>query len=229
MASKPDRAAPFWFFKPSTSYLPQNAGPILIPRNALVHHEGISFSILTTHNLHPKNLTNKPSLVELAVVIGKPARDVPASRATDHIAGYVCAIDLTARNWQSEAKAIGRPWSLAKGCDTFLPLSTVVPPDAIRIDQNGVADVTLWLDVNGERRQCASTKHMIHTIPELIEHISSHVTLEEWDLILTGTPSGVGELHAGDTVKAGIEGLVEMEFYAEDRCNQGQSLTDAHN
>lgn len=90
----------------------------------------------------------------------------------------------------------------------------MLPPDSITIDGQGVVDVNLYLDVNGERRQEGSTKDMIWTIPELIEHISSHVTLEEWDLILTGTPSGVGEFRPGDKIKAGIEGLVEMEFGA---------------
>lgn len=154
------------------------------------------------------------SAVELGVVIGKPARDVPASEAKHHIAGYVCALDITARNWQSDAKQIGRPWAIAKGCDTFLPLSTVLPPTAIDIDENGVTDVNLFLEVNGEQRQRGSTKDMVWNIPELIEHISSHVTLEEWDLILTGTPSGVGEVQPGDSIKAGIEGLVEMNFKA---------------
>ncbi|PXF49524.1 Acylpyruvase FAHD1, mitochondrial [Gracilariopsis chorda] len=191
MGSKADRIAPIWFFKPSTSYLAQNVGPIQIPPTAVAHYE-----------------------VELGVVIGRPAKDVKASDAIKHIAGYVCAIDVTARNWQSEAKKLGRPWAIAKGCDTFLPLSNVLPPDSITIDGQGVVDVNLYLDVNGERRQEGSTKDMIWTIPELIEHISSHVTLEEWDLILTGTPSGVGEFRPGDKIKAGIEGLVEMEFGA---------------
>ena len=155
--------------------------------------------------------------MELGVVIGKTARNIPASRALEHIAGFVCAIDVTARNWQSASKAIGRPWAKAKGCDTFLPMSSILPPDSIKFDSAGVCDVNLWLKVNGETRQHGSTKDMIHTIPELIENISSFCTLEEWDVVLTGTPSGVSPLVAGDVVTAGIEGLVDVKFTAEDR------------
>lgn len=153
--------------------------------------------------------------MELGVVIGKPARHVTARNAAEHIAGYVCAIDLTARNWQNEAKSIGRPWSLAKGCDTFMPVSNILPPDSIPMDaETGVVDVELYLQVNGEVRQQGTTANMIWRIPELIEHISKYVTLEEWDIILTGTPSGVGPVKGGDRVTAGIKGLVEMQFDA---------------
>lgn len=161
---------------------------------------------------------NCPALnqVELGVVIGRPAKKVKASDAADYIAGYVCAIDLTARNWQADAKAAGRPWSLAKGCDTFLPLSSVVPRDAVQIQDDGAVDVQLYLDVNGDRKQQGSTRDMVWTIPELIERITENVTLDEWDLILTGTPQGVGPIKHGDRITAGIEGLVEMNFVAED-------------
>lgn len=148
-------------------------------------------------------------------MIGRPAQNVSAKDAQKHIAGYVCAIDVTARNWQKDAKDSGRPWSLAKGCDTFLPMSTVLPADSIRMDEDGTVDVKLFLEVNGERRQYGSTKDMIWKIGELIEHISEFVTLEEWDVILTGTPSGVGPIKDGDMIYAGIEGLVDMSFTAK--------------
>lgn len=136
----------------------------------------------------------------------------------EHVVGYVCAIDFTARNWQKQAKEAGLPWSLAKGCDTFLPFSKMVPVEAVPIDPDtGVASVNLFLDVNGERKQDASTEDMVFTIPQLVEHITKYVTLEEWDLILTGTPEGVGPVKHGDVIKAGIKGLVEMEVNLEDR------------
>lgn len=145
-------------------------------------------------------------------MIGRPARGVSAAAAMQHVAGYVCAIDVTARDWQTTAKSAGRPWSLAKGCDTFLPMSTVLPADSVKVGRDGEVDVQLYLDVNGERRQNGTTRHMIWSIPELIEKISEHVTLEEWDVILTGTPAGVGQIVHGDCITAGIEGLVEMQF-----------------
>lgn len=233
MGSKADRAAPFWFFKPSTSYLPENSGPIILPKNSIVHYEGkisrnIPFIRPYKHYslLYPLNKWKSDVecvcfhvfidiVVELGVIIGKAARKVKANKALEHIAGYVCAIDVTARNWQSEAKASGRPWSLSKGCDSFLPMSTVIPADALRIEDDGSTDVQLYLDINDDRRQYGSTKDMVWKIPELIEHISEFVTLEEWDVILTGTPAGVGPIKDGDRIRAGIEGLVEMNFMAE--------------
>lgn len=151
-------------------------------------------------------------------MIKKPARDVPASRAAEFIAGYICAIDVTARNWQNDAKAAGRPWCRAKGCDTFLPISKMLSPESIPLDPaTGAVSVDLFLSVNGEMRQSGSTRDMIFPIPRLIEHVTSHVTLDEWDIILTGTPAGVGEIKHGDVVKAGIAGLVDMEFNVENR------------
>lgn len=193
MGAQVDREAPFWFFKPTTSYLRENSGPILLPRgDAGVQHE-----------------------VELGVVIGKPCSKIQAKDAHAHIAGYVCAIDVTARKWQKDAKELGRPWSAAKGLDTFLPLSTIIPPDSIKIEDDGSVDVQLYLYVNDERKQFGSTKEMIWKIPELLEKVSEHVTLEEWDILLTGTPSGIGPKDgfvSGDRIRAGIEGLVEMNF-----------------
>ncbi len=156
--------------------------------------------------------------VELGVVIKKPARDVPASRAAEYIGGYVCAIDITARNWQNEDKDAGRPWSRSKGCDTFLPISKIIAPELVPLDPNtGSVSVDLFLSVNGETRQKGSTSDMIFPIPKLIQQITSLVTLDEWDLILTGTPAGVGPIKHGDVIKAGITNLVEMEFTVEDR------------
>lgn len=129
----------------------------------------------------------------------------------------MCAIDVTARNWQGEAKKGGKPWSLSKGCDSFLPVSSVIPGDAIKVGEDGAIDVNLFLDVNDERRQYGSTKNMVWTVAELIEQISQYVTLDEWDLILTGTPSGVGPIRHGDVVHAGIEGVVDMSFHVEDK------------
>lgn len=148
-------------------------------------------------------------------MIARQCRNVRACDARDYIAGYVCAIDVTARNWQQEAKQQGRPWSLAKGCDTFLPLSDIVPADSVVLREDGVVDVQLYLDVNGERRQSGSTRDMIWKVPELIERVSQFVSLDAWDLLLTGTPKGVAPLVHGDHVCAGIDGLVEMNFVAQ--------------
>ncbi|XP_078148652.1 oxaloacetate tautomerase FAHD1, mitochondrial-like isoform X2 [Carex rostrata] len=159
---------PVLFMKPTSSYL-ANGGTIEIPHPLKsLHHE-----------------------VELAVVIGQKARDVSVAAAMDYVGGYALALDMTAREIQSQAKSAGLPWSVAKGQDTFTPISPVV---------------------NDEIRQKGSTKDMIFDIPFLISHISSIFTLMEGDVILTGTPEGVGPVAIGDKVTAGITGLIDVHF-----------------
>jgi len=127
------------------------------------------------------------------------------------IAGYTIALDMTDRDKQEELKTKRLPWSICKGFDTscpvgeFIPKENICSPDAVQ----------LWLKVNGEMRQNASTKDMIFSVPEMISFISSIFTLEPGDLILTGTPSGVGPVTSGDVITAGIEGQSEISFAVE--------------
>lgn len=134
---------------------------------------------------------------ELAVVIGKRAKAVPESDALSYVYGYTCANDVTARELQ---KSDGQ-WSRAKGFDTFCPLG---PSLAKGIDPSNLAIQTR---VNGAVRQSARTSDLIFKIPRLIAHITACMTLEEGDLILTGTPAGVGPIVPGDTVEVEIEGI----------------------
>lgn len=141
------------------------------------------------------------------MVIGKEGRDIPKSAALSHIGGYALALDMTARNLQSEAKKKGHPWSVAKGYDTFCPISRFIPPGQLDPD-----NCTLWLHVDGQPKQRGSTRDMVFPIPDLISFISNIFTLEAGDLVLSGTPEGVGPVLAGQTITAGIEGLLEMKF-----------------
>lgn len=188
---------PVLFMKPTTSYL-ENGGTIEIP--------------------HPLEALDHE--VELAVVIGQKARDVPQSSAMDHVGGYALALDMTAREIQSSAKSAGLPWTIAKGQDTFTPISSILPRSAVPDPH----DLELWLKVDGEIRQKGSTKDMIFTIPYLISHISSIMTLLEGDVILTGTPKGVGPVKAGQKITAGITGLLDVHFDIKKRqrstCNE---------
>ncbi|KAJ1934548.1 hypothetical protein FBU59_005663 [Linderina macrospora] len=181
---------PFFFLKPTSSYV-TSPGKIEIPAGCTVHHE-----------------------VELGVVIGKSGRNISAAAAPDHIAGYALALDLTARNVQDEAKKKGLPWSAAKGYDTFTPVGEFIPKDQVKDAQN----VRLWIEVAGQVRQDGVTDAMIFGIPQLVEHVSSIMRLEEGDLILTGTPKGVGPILPGETVVAGLESegkeLSRIEFEA---------------
>ncbi|OAT85485.1 fumarylacetoacetate hydrolase family protein [Desulfotomaculum copahuensis] len=134
---------------------------------------------------------------ELAVVMSKTARCIPAADACRYILGYTCANDITARDLQAK----DGQWTRAKSFDTFLPLG---PYLVSGLDPDNL-DISLYL--NGERKQHSNTSRLIFTVPRLINFISSVMTLEPGDVILTGTPAGVGRLNRGDTVEVVIEGV----------------------
>jgi acylpyruvate hydrolase len=188
--NNPVPTEPFIFLKPTTSYITEGQ-KILLPRGAKeIHHE-----------------------VELGVVIGSTGRCIPESRALEHVGGYTLALDMTDREAQGRAKKAGLPWTLAKGFDTACPVSRFIEKSEIQDPQN----VELWLNVNGVNRQRCSTSEMIFTIPYLISWISGYMTLEPGDLILTGTPAGVGPVKAGDRIECGLANLVNMTFDVEGR------------
>ena len=141
------------------------------------------------------------------MVIGKEGKNIPESSAISHIGGYILALDMTARNIQSQAKKKGHPWSVAKGYDTFCPVSSFIGKESIALD-----NTRLWLKVDGELKQDGNTKDMVFSVPYLISYISQIFSLEVGDVILTGTPEGVGPVKPGQVITAGIEGLVEMTF-----------------
>jgi len=134
---------------------------------------------------------------ELAIVIGALAKEVPVERAMEVVFGFTCANDVTARDIQIR----DGQWTRGKGFDTFCPLGPVIEtdldPDAARIETR----------VNGETRQRSTTGHLIHSIEAVIAHASEAFTLLPGDVILTGTPAGVGPLTGGDTVEVEIEGV----------------------
>ena len=122
------------------------------------------------------------------------------------VSGYALGIDMTARNAQDEAKEKGLPWSIAKGFDTFLPMSNYISRSLIPDPH----DVELYLTVNNEVRQSDSTGLMLFKIPRQLSEISRVMTLKKGDVVLTGTPKGVGEVKAGDVIRAGIRVKGEM-------------------
>lgn len=134
---------------------------------------------------------------ELGVVIGKRAHRVARERALDFVAGYVCVNDVTVRDLQ---KKDGQ-WTRAKGFDTFCPMG---PRIATGLDP---AKLRITTRVNGVIKQDSSTSDLIFDVPTLISFVSQHMTLEEGDVISTGTPSGVGPLQPGDVVEVEIEGI----------------------
>jgi 2-keto-4-pentenoate hydratase/2-oxohepta-3-ene-1,7-dioic acid hydratase in catechol pathway len=134
---------------------------------------------------------------ELAVVISRLCRDVPESRAMDAVLGYTCANDVTARDQQ---KTDGQ-WSRAKGYDTFCPLGPWIETE---LDP---ADLAIRTTLNGEVKQDSRTSHIVHKIPSLIAYITACMTLLPGDVILTGTPDGIGPMQIGDEVSVEIEGV----------------------
>ncbi|MEU6822086.1 fumarylacetoacetate hydrolase family protein [Streptomyces atriruber] len=134
---------------------------------------------------------------ELAVVIGRMCREVPRERVKDVIFGYTCANDVTARDVQRREKQ----WARAKGFDSACPLGPWVETE---LDPS---DLTIQCTVNGQQRQLGRTSEMVHSIEDLIVNISEAMTLLPGDVILTGTPAGVGPLNVGDEVAVTIEGI----------------------
>ncbi|KAF5513877.1 putative hydrolase [Colletotrichum fructicola] len=171
---------PFFFLKPTSSILLPGAGPVLRPKGVDMHFE-----------------------VELALILGKQVKDLKPDDykgALAAIEAYAVSIDMTARNAQNEAKKKGLPWDIAKGFDTFLPMSDVIAKSAIADPH----DVELFLKVNNETKQDASTNLMLFQIPRILSDISKVMTLNQGDIVLTGTPAGVGPAVPGDVIRAGI-------------------------
>lgn len=166
---------PLLFLKPESSVIFNNDSIIIPTMSSSLHHE-----------------------VELGVVIGKTTRCISQKNALDYVLGYVVALDVTARDIQSEAKKKGWPWTIAKGFDTFAPISDVVLKDEI-IDPN---NLDLVLRVNNIAKQQSNTKCMVYSVERIIEFVSRVMTLKRGDLIMTGTPAGVGEIVKGDKLEA---------------------------
>jgi 2-keto-4-pentenoate hydratase/2-oxohepta-3-ene-1,7-dioic acid hydratase in catechol pathway len=169
---------PLYFLKPNTSVIGPGDAIGYPHQSSDVHYEG-----------------------ELAVVIGRICRDVPVERATDVIFGYTIANDVTARDLQKKAGHFTR----AKGFDTFCPLGPWIEDDLDPHDFAVGRKVQTYL--NGDLVQDGSTADMVFDIPALIAHVSSVMTLLPGDVILTGTPEGVGPMNVGDDIEISIEGL----------------------
>jgi 2-keto-4-pentenoate hydratase/2-oxohepta-3-ene-1,7-dioic acid hydratase in catechol pathway len=160
----------------------------------------------------PRESTKLDYEVELGIVIGKRARYLERAKAKDAIAGYFLANDVSERAFQIERS--GGQWAKGKGCESFGPIGPwLVTKDELKDPQN----LGMWLDVNGEKRQRGNTKTMIFDCAYLVWYCSQFFVLEPGDIIITGTPPGVGLgmkppmfLHEGDVVSLGIEGLGEQ-------------------
>ena len=182
MGHDPDREPPFFFLKPGGAVADAGVFPYP-PLSANVHHE-----------------------VEMIVALGAGGSDISEAAALDHVFGYGVGLDMTRRDLQDEAKKLSRPWDVAKGFDRSAPCSALVP--AARIGHPRAGAITL--DVNGERRQTGDLNQMIWTVPEIISVLSRAFTLAAGDIIMSGTPSGVGAVERGDVLHARLENVAEL-------------------
>lgn len=182
MGHDPDREPPFFFLKSADSILTGDTMPYPAATSDL-HHE-----------------------VELVVALSKGGRDIPESAAPDHVWGYGIGLDMTRRDLQSEAKKLGRPWEIAKSFENSAPCGPLVPVSLIGHPVSGA----ITLDVNGDRRQEGDLNQMIWKVPEIIAVLSRFFTLRPGDIIMTGTPAGVGAVGRGDLLVAHIDGIGDL-------------------
>jgi len=154
--------------------------------------------------VNPGSVTRLDPEIEMAVVLGRRAKDVSEDEAMAYVAGYTILNDMTARDRQMRDIEAGDPWFLTKSYDTFTPLGPyLVLTDEVP-DPHGLR-ITLYVD--DEVRQDASTSHCIFKTAEIISYVSSIMTLEPGDVIATGTPGGIAPVHRGDTMRCVIDGL----------------------
>jgi fumarylpyruvate hydrolase len=182
MGHDPDREPPFFFMKPADAIAADPESIPYPPATADLHHE-----------------------VELAVALGAELRDADPKAAADAIYGHAVAIDLTRRDLQGTAKKLGRPWEVGKAFEASCPCGAIrqgQPPARGRIR----------LSVNGEPRQDGDLAQLIWSVPEVLAQASKVFTLKPGDIVLTGTPAGVGPLQAGDDVDADIEGVGSLRL-----------------
>lgn len=176
--------APILFIKPATSVVSLENG-FSIPQNqGSVHHEA-----------------------EIALLINKEAKNISADNAWDYVSHVTAALDLTLRDVQSKLKEKSHPWEIAKGFDGACPLGQWVSVTELSNKES----IAIELIKNGEQKQIGNSMQMITSIPDLIAYISTMFTLQPGDVILTGTPAGVGPLGSGDVLKAVLDNQFNFE------------------
>ena len=180
MGKDPDREPPFFFTKPADAVVMDQETVAYPPQTADLHYEG-----------------------ELVVAIGTGGVNIPEASALDHVWGYAVGNDLTRRDLQAEAKKMGRPWDFSKGFDRSAVIGPLTPVARCGHPSSGA----IRSHVNDKLRQDGDLSEMIWSTPEVIAFLSQSMTLCAGDLIMTGTPAGVGSLSPGDTVTVEIAGL----------------------
>ena len=185
MGGDPKSDPPIFFTKPADAIVASGSVVPYPPHTADLHFEG-----------------------ELVVALKSGGSGIAQEQALAHVFGYAVGNDLTRRDLQHAARGKGLPWDMSKGFDASAQIGAITPAERFGVP----GAQSIWLTVNGEQRQRAQLSQMIWSVPEIIALLSEYVSLQPGDLIYTGTPDGVGPLLRGDQVRAGIDGLDELEF-----------------
>ncbi|MNZ30134.1 Fumarylpyruvate hydrolase [compost metagenome] len=188
MGFDPDREPPFFFCKPADAVVPVAKGQVL----------ELDYPVETS-NYHYE--------IELVVAIGKGGRDIPQEQANEHVWGYAVGLDMTRRDRQMQMREMGRPWELGKAFDRSAPIGPLHPASAVGHPQQA----GIWLQVNGSDKQRSDIDKLIWSVPETIAYLSRFFELQPGDLIMTGTPEGVGPVVKGDLMVGGVDGLGEIQ------------------
>jgi len=183
MGMDPDREPPFFFQKNPDNLLVGGGDFPYPPASNDVHHE-----------------------MELVVALHKGGKDIPVASALDHVFGYAVGLDMTRRDLQGECKKMGRPWEIGKAFEQSAPCSDLVPASEIGHPDAGA----IWLDVNGQRRQEGDLNQLIWKVPEMISYLSGLFELAAGDVIMSGTPAGVGAINKGDVMHGHVEGVGDV-------------------
>lgn len=179
MGHDPDKEPPFFFQKNPNNL--DASGEFPYPeKSSDVHHE-----------------------IELAVALKSGGRNIPIDKALDHVFGYAVSLDMTRRDLQGQAKKMGRPWEIGKAFERSAPITALVPASETGHPDSGAISLT----VNGDLKQEGDLNQMIWKIPEMISYLSDYFELEAGDVILTGTPAGVGPVARGDKLEGRVDGF----------------------
>ncbi|GLQ49196.1 fumarylacetoacetate hydrolase family protein [Dyella flava] len=185
MGKDPDRDPPFFFMKPASATV-DAADPTSIP--------------------YPSKTSNYHYEIELVVAIGKGGFEIPVDRALEHVFGYAVGLDMTRRDLQLAARDAGRPWEFGKSFSDSAPMGALHP-----VEEIGHLDAAaIELTVNGVTRQASDIAKLIWSTAECIAHLSLYEALRPGDLIMTGTPEGVGPVVTGDVMRGQIDGLSDV-------------------
>ena len=180
---------------------PSREPPFFFQKNADNLYNGEAFP-------YPSLSSDVHYEAELVMVLSGGGSDISVEDALSKVYGYAVGIDFTRRDLQDKAKKMSRPWEAAKAFEKSAPVSAILPASKIGHPQQGA----IWLDVNGQRKQSGDLNQMIWKLPEIIAELSKLFVLAPGDVIMTGTPAGVGPVVRGDKIEVGIAGVGKLSL-----------------